>query len=1448
MPDPDTRLLVRDDLPDPSDLAAAIAAMPSTNVNTSTEVGADADAGAIQDAPMPPPIGIPSPLNLPSTTATQEQPIPAPISTFANASEIDPALVSDTELLDLEPLSANTLEQAMQSIQSELLAQSQQQAQGLEIGQEEMPQFSLYAPNTVNGRRMSNSNGQAKAGPSNKPGAFRSVGPELSTPSRLAAASNGAFVPTGQPPYPPPPDVHYPPDNIPNPFAEDMQPQPILENFPPNSLYRPKLLPSDIDSRLDKRSVWMGVEKDTSRAVYFLPPTCQCCKHPAVAQHCDRGWPECARCLGRGSTCIPGKAWGMMRPKGKRRNLKAEAAKNRAEAARASAPLSTTALPEEQRHSTAEKGKARASESNHLPIVPSTHQMPINAQHIAMDLDSSQLQATKKRRSSVGGENSAKRARRKSGRDSLAPLQGEILITPADRAYLDRLEANNRKPPLTNMNGPCPVWAKTRRALQSAVEYLRDPKQTAGGSVELGVGGIARGLILEGDVGAQGLYWGTGEHSGTIITTIGHPRRQRRDSIIPPRYNTPPLESSTEPFARPLTPPLNILPTIASFDSSGTTDPDPANRFWSPKKSEPTPLSFDEEPAVSALLKAQRYRTPIAVAVAQDYAAVPFKVPRPLVVLGWFYIVDAWLEPVMPDLELFTSNQRAPLGPPERVIWKFRLEWCDDGKETPWWSSSLEPSRRPIPSPDRQIEKNTWHVDAPTLNGSLTVRPLSYLDDAGHSAEYAHLCDNCHSVSEKVYASGKICLNEKCSWFFGDASDFRNRIGPISNKVFTVRPRARIPPTVLNLQLRPPEPTGDDVETSQDLIGRNFWRGWVCGKCGLAQERYKWSGWNCEACGHFISHRRKVYSEVDLRNPSRPVCTGTRQEDGYAIIPPQYTRHVWSLLPDMKHVFYSFDPIIFGPGGGIHHIMNHEGKGVHEAASNLLKTLQTSGKGELALRRLPAPAHSPRPIDAVLSSFYTYLCGPETTPEIPTFPTNRPVNRLHAPLVCTEALDLVKERTSRMFNAQKEFNNLLIVAVPPGLPASLMPRMSINPLTQLAVLFLGSDQVLRIRSSQTKQAEITVQHGDVIGIMTSREPIELGFKPEGFGFLCIARRVEESDQASHVPATATARLPSEEVTSDMGLFSGLTHVDPLAIRPAQDRSAEPHYPANGAPPQDFSSLIAEPIPPPIASSAELPDGHLVKSDREHPKTKPRPRPSLPPKPAKLAEPPLTDWYIGAIPMDKKQPMRILPPFRAPLSSLISPANGEEAEGGQNPKEGDVALKTEVIDDRSPGVQDTAVEKEFLTEYPEPAKLLEPAPLSPLPGYDDLESEEPAEFGPVPTPASALAPVASTSTSKKATPASKARARASVSGITTPVVANTPTPTKTTTSSSGRGNKKKSAAQPRLSGVSTPAGSVHGGGEKEDGGTPSSKGSGRASGPGPGSRGRGRGRGRKSNVE
>jgi hypothetical protein len=60
----------------------------------------------------------------------------------------------------------------------------------------------------------------------------------------------------------------------------------------------------------------------------------------------------------------------------------------------------------------------------------------------------------------------------------------------------------------------------------------------------------------------------------------------------------------------------------------------------------------------------------------------------------------------------------------------------------------------------------------------------------------------------------------------------------------------RLTPSNLGLVLRPAEPTNVDNWAVKQLAhaGREYWTGWVCHKCGCANERRHWYGWSCEGC------------------------------------------------------------------------------------------------------------------------------------------------------------------------------------------------------------------------------------------------------------------------------------------------------------------------------------------------------------------------------------------------------------------------------------------------------------------------------------------------------------------------------------------------------------------------------------------------------------------------
>lgn len=171
-----------------------------------------------------------------------------------------------------------------------------------------------------------------------------------------------------------------------------------------------------------------------------------------------------------------------------------------------------------------------------------------------------------------------------------------------------------------------------------------------------------------------------------------------------------------------------------------------------------------ESEPVEALLMAQRAQTPVAVAVSEAYQDVPFKVPRPYIVLGWFWIIDAWVAPMPGEGE---------------VAWMFQFEWCGE-QDLPWWSNIKDPA-----------SNGTEYIDGPALpfpvrgpgvSGSTTYRgrprPVAPEGDseedkvAQELAQYIEAgilkCGTCKKYSDTVYENHAPCLNERCPDFFLD--------------------------------------------------------------------------------------------------------------------------------------------------------------------------------------------------------------------------------------------------------------------------------------------------------------------------------------------------------------------------------------------------------------------------------------------------------------------------------------------------------------------------------------------------------------------------------------------------------------------------------------------------------------------------------------------------------
>ena len=191
---------------------------------------------------------------------------------------------------------------------------------------------------------------------------------------------------------------------------------------------------------------------------------------------------------------------------------------------------------------------------------------------------------------------------------------------------------------------------------------------------------------------------------------------------------------------------------------------------------------------------------------------------------------------------------------------------------------------------------------------------------------------------------------------------------------------ARIAPANLGLSLRPAEPTNVDLwAVSQSAhAGREYWTGWVCHKCGCANERRHWYGWSCEGCKVFIprllSLTRTVgltcqrilvtkpvtYHDAQLRAPLRPVSTGPRPDDGLAIWPFEAT-FAWTLFDDDIKVVRHGVNEGFGTGTAIYHSLNHQGPVLSTRrinASSLFQELQRRVEHSGPLRKdLPYKRH-----------------------------------------------------------------------------------------------------------------------------------------------------------------------------------------------------------------------------------------------------------------------------------------------------------------------------------------------------------------------------------------------------------------------------------------------------------------------------------------------------------
>lgn len=163
----------------------------------------------------------------------------------------------------------------------------------------------------------------------------------------------------------------------------------------------------------------------------------------------------------------------------------------------------------EKRYSSMEKGKGR------IPSPPPNGTHAHINRHIHPENQNSYIPA--RHGTGTNGAAEVPKTNVPTPHVTINPL-ATLPLSQIDQDFEERVKVNSAKPVLgRDIKGRCPVWANTRRGLQSALEYMRNPIKTAGASVDISPGGMARGIILEGETPSALAFWGKGEEGGTLI-------------------------------------------------------------------------------------------------------------------------------------------------------------------------------------------------------------------------------------------------------------------------------------------------------------------------------------------------------------------------------------------------------------------------------------------------------------------------------------------------------------------------------------------------------------------------------------------------------------------------------------------------------------------------------------------------------------------------------------------------------------------------------------------------------------------------------------------------------------------------------------------------------------------------------------------------------------------
>lgn len=344
-----------------------------------------------------------------------------------------------------------------------------------------------------------------------------------------------------------------------------------------------------------------------------------------------------------------------------------------------------------------------------------------------------------------------------------------------------------------------------------------------------------------------------------------------------------------------------------------------------------------------------------------------------------------------------------------------------------------------------------------------------------------------------------------------------------------LRDQERISPADLAISVRPKPSDGKFHDVDPRYAGKDFWKGFCCAECGMANERSDWRGWICDACGSRYNPSRRIWKALELVQPMRPISTGPRLDEGYPDFPTDVAN--WAAIWDdgvkiCTHVLKNAEEI--------HHALAHEGNGFNDKANNTFEALQAQGRDEVALKRTAEIHPNMKVSDIALSDPYTFLCGPDSVPSLQGLPASKSAPWSAAPSACFDTMMIINHIAGRILKGEREFGSLMLMSSPSNANHTKRPWVEVPEKSCFAFLTLGSEVQYYFRYVESegkrkpgKGGNLTAQHGDLIIVRTFDTALQVGIKPLGFAIIGIGRQLSATGQDSEIEPLVTRETVKE---------------------------------------------------------------------------------------------------------------------------------------------------------------------------------------------------------------------------------------------------------------------------------------------------------------------------------